>query len=316
MLKLQAFLALEKSVASTMHAAWDHVARRIVSQVGPLLAARKWDDAHDIANKLSMFGVVERHRKRLEELAVSSFLFGAHNVTGSLQATSYVKREQSLPYSIQLALDQMTDMVEFHGAEMVRQELHKAIRREELRKYDMSSEDLEEAGMQNPEQAGPRKKKKVRKDDDMAERLNQAVTGTGRMAIDIAANLTTSRLVTLGFLAEAINKKIETYQINEVLDEKTCPVCQYMHGKTFYVQKEYGRVMQALGTQDPQQLKSLAPWPNQSKAGLAKLNAMSLEEMQAEGYGSPPYHPGCRGVLALVGTVTEEIPLGGLVSSP
>jgi tetratricopeptide (TPR) repeat protein len=33
--------------------------------------------------------------------------------------------------------------------------------------------------------------------------------------------------------------------------------------------------------------------------------------MQGEGYGSPPYHPFCRGILALVGSVEENVPLGG-----
>jgi hypothetical protein len=38
---------------------------------------------------------------------------------------------------------------------------------------------------------------------------------------------------------------------------------------------------------------------------------MSLAEMQDAGYGSPPYHPGCRGFLVPLGSVDTSIPLGG-----
>lgn len=38
---------------------------------------------------------------------------------------------------------------------------------------------------------------------------------------------------------------------------------------------------------------------------------MSLAEMQDAGYGSPPYHPGCRGLLVPLGSVDTSIPLGG-----
>ena len=127
----------------------------------------------------------------------------------------------------------------------------------------------------------------------------------GRKLVDIGANLTTSRLVSLGFLAEAVERNITTYQVSEVLDERTCPVCRQMHGKTFQVAHEHSRLMTVLGTSDPKELRNIAPWPRQNKAGLDALRGMSSEEMQAAGFGSPPYHPMCRGLLVLNGNVTE-----------
>jgi hypothetical protein len=155
------------------------------------------------------------------------------------------------------------------------------------------------------------KRDKLRKADSLADQLNDAVLNGGKVAIDLGANLTTSRLVSLGFLAEALDAGVTTYQVNEVLDDRTCPVCQYMNGKTFDVANEHSRLIQALNTSDPQELKSISPWPGQSEDDLSELYGMSLEELQGAGYGSPPYHPGCRGMLHLAGTVNEEIPLGG-----
>ena len=145
----------------------------------------------------------------------------------------------------------------------------------------------------------------------LADKLNAAVLSGGSAPIDLAANLTTSRLISLGFLAEAIHRKEDTYTVNEVLDGRTCSVCRYMHGRTFKTQQQYDCVVQQLSTSDPNALRSLAPWPDQSAAGLQTLYSMSAGDMQGAGYGSPPYHPGCRGFLALVGSVEEDIPLGG-----
>lgn len=287
MVKLQAFLSLERSTSSTIQSVMTKVADTAFDKLLPLLEAGKWDEAHDLANRLSLNGVVEDQRKRLEELAVASLLFGAQNVTGSPSSTSFVRGTQQLPWAIQQALDQLTDMVEGAGADQMRTAIHDLIRSQEV------------ASLQKAEQS-------------LVDMLNAAVMGTGKMAVDISANLTTSRLVTLGFLSEAMQADIATYQINEVLDSRTCPVCQYMHGKTFRVDQEYARVLTTIGTSDPKELKSIAPWPSASKAGLSQLNGMSLGEMQGAGYGSPPFHPGCRGVLGLVGTVTETIPLGSL----
>ena len=295
MAKLQAFLSLEKSTAGTLASVWTATARKALAALRPLLEERRWDEAYDIADRLTMQGVVATHRRRLEELAVSALLFGAHHVAGKVGETSFVKGRKPLPSGLHQALDQLAVMVEQGGGEMVRNQLHALIHAEETQVDGVPAAPVsifKAEGM------------------TLAERLNAAVLGTGGAVIDIGANLTTSRLVTLGFLAEAVERSIDSYQVNEVLDERTCPVCEYMHGKVFEVAQEHSRVLTALGSMDPKELRSLAPWPSQTKAGLAALNSMSLGEMQAAGYGSPPYHPGCRGVLVLVGTVEERIALG------
>ena len=291
MIRPEAFLSLERSIAATMDATWAPVARKVHTKVLPILEQGWWDDAHDIANRLTLFGVVENQRKRLEELAVSAFLFGAHHVTGNVGATSFVQRKQEIPYALQQALDQLTEMVEAGGGEQVRNQLHALIRDQEL---GVKAE----------------RPSLMKADMDLADRLNAAVLGTGKSVIDIAANMTTSRLITLGFLSEAMYHKIDVYQVNEVLDSRTCAVCQHMHGKTFNVTYEYHRVLTALSVMDPQQLKSLAPWPKQNRESLENLRTMTPEQMQTSGFGSPPFHPMCRGMLALADTVTDEITLG------
>jgi hypothetical protein len=49
------------------------------------------------------------------------------------------------------------------------------------------------------------------------------------------------------------------------------------------------------------------------RASVKQLKKLSEAEIQARGWGSPPYHPLCRGQLVPLGTVEEMVPVPGLV---
>ena len=138
---------------------------------------------------------------------------------------------------------------------------------------------------------------------DLAAALNDAVDKGGKVAINLGATLTTSRLVTLGFLSQAKKLGRKTYQVDEVLDDRTCPVCMEMNGTPFDVDRQYDRTLQALAASDPQDLKAIAPWPE-----LDGVAGGDPDELQARGYGAPPYHPGCRGMLSLVDEEEVQVP--------
>lgn len=464
----KAFVAIEETMAAAMHGTWAKIAQQLLEQLRPALAAGKWEEAHGLADQLHMQGVVSQARPKIEEMAISAVLFGAHHVAGAVRTTSFAKGRE-IPYAMQNGINQLVAMVESDGVAHIRRHLHALIRDLQLEDGTtlLSKEDMglvgqdfgANGGLMEPDQH-ERKKRKIKKgpktlyvsrrlinaqdvidwahtqgfksvqmpedmhatiayskepfdwdaldplgaqvkvqadprglnqfgdatvlrfqsaelegrwrefveagaswDHDgfsphitltwagpprplaeiepyrgplvfgpevfkpinpdwrseheelelrkaeasLADRLNEAVLTGGRLAINISANLTTSRLATFGFLAEAVTTGVETYQINEILDKKTCSVCRMMHGRTFDVQREYGRVLQALSTSDPQELRSISPWPSNSKAGLTALGELSAEEMQAAGFGSPPFHPGCRGFLDLVGSVTDTV---------
>lgn len=445
-MKMEAYLSLEASVASTMEARWLKIAHDLIGQLHPLIEAKKFNDAHACINSFSLNGIVETERKRIEELLTSAILFGAQNLTPKLSETELVKGNVSLPPELKHAIDQLEIMIEQDGADQIRKLLHDLVREYEIvektkaEDFDPSkstlyvSRDLleceaflkwaKEQGFAStldpddlhvticyskeptdwkatPAQSSPitvsggtrdikqfgdavvltftsealqarhdefisagasfdfdeyrphitityqpgavdlskvlpfegdlyfsgeifqpikegwaddLEETSLKKAADLAlaEQLNAAVMGGGKAVIDIGANLTTTRLVALGFLGEAKGKGVTKYQISAILDDKTCPVCRYMDGKSFEVESEYSKVISALTTQDPQQLKHIAPWPKQTKAGLHDLNKMSLHELQKHGYGSPPFHPICRCQLVSVGTVKEQIPLHGM----
>jgi hypothetical protein len=86
-----------------------------------------------------------------------------------------------------------------------------------------------------------------------------------------------------------------------------------MHGKTFKVAREHAKLEQVLQLQDPEALKSAAPYPKQDDDALKQLKQLDDAEIQQHGWGSPPYHPMCRGQLVPLGTVEQMVPVEELV---
>ncbi|HEY0820042.1 MAG TPA: hypothetical protein VGD46_14755, partial [Rhizobacter sp.] len=133
--------------------------------------------------------------------------------------------------------------------------------------------------------------------------LRAAGAKRGSQYLGLAANLHVSRLSSAGFLLEATAGGIKEYQVSELLDSHTCAVCRRMHGMTFPVAQGVQHLAQVFGTTDPIALANLAPWPKQTKAGLAAFNRLDQAGLLDARFHLPPYHPNCRGIIVPVGTV-------------
>jgi hypothetical protein len=132
---------------------------------------------------------------------------------------------------------------------------------------------------------------------ELAAIINNGISKNLKTIVDVGANLTTARVINYGFLVEAQAQGVVSYMVSEVLDNRTCPVCELMHGTVFEVEKSLARTSEIINVTDPNVLKQRAPFPSQSKAGIEALGKMSSADLQAAGYDTPPYHPLCRGIL-------------------
>jgi hypothetical protein len=292
MAKLKAYVGLETTVAATITAGWARRARPIMAKLETALQAGRFDEAREVAWTIRLDGIASAQRNKLEELAVSAMLLGAARIV-PMQQTALMTGALPLPYLLGPAIDQFVRIIE-HAAVHVRAAVLRLIEREE--------------------QAARRAAELTKADKDtLADQLNAAVLGTGKGLIAAGANATTSRLVSYGFLSQAQESGIVAYQVTEVLDEVICPVCEVMHGKSFEVAREHAKLEQVLQLQDPEALKTAAPWPKQDDASVKVLRSLSEAEIQARGWGSPPYHPLCRGQLVPLGTVEAMVPVQELV---
>jgi hypothetical protein len=141
---------------------------------------------------------------------------------------------------------------------------------------------------------------------------------SGKTFFNLASSLHTSRVSAYGFTAEAQALGMDDYTINEQLDNRICPVCEAMHGKKFSVTEARKLLEVVLRVKDPEDLKSLQPWPSQNPADIEALRVMTNKELVAKGWHIPPYHPKCRGMLSRVGKAptlnqikTNQIPPEG-----
>jgi len=142
---------------------------------------------------------------------------------------------------------------------------------------------------------------KVKKAEPVLLPFASFMDDAGRAYLNIVSSLHTSRVSAYGFTAEAFALGIKDYQLSEQLDGRTCPVCRALHGKKFPVGEARQTLDIVTRVTDPDDLKSLQPWPGQTKADVVKLRAMSNDDLIQANWHIPPFHPRCRGMLVRSG---------------
>lgn len=141
---------------------------------------------------------------------------------------------------------------------------------------------------------------------------------------DVVASAFTGRARSYGQLSSYAEAGIERYVIEAVLDERTTPVCRFLHGKSFTVKSGLDRFDEV--EQAPERLKELSPWVRDAvdettgkrllyvKQGDARVpiaevvrsgegtrddrgefaRGRSERTLTGLGIGFPPYHGLCR----------------------
>jgi hypothetical protein len=123
-------------------------------------------------------------------------------------------------------------------------------------------------------------------------------------ALQLAASLHAVRLSAFGFTAEAEVLGVSEYMISAQLDERVCPICEYMDGKTFRVSDARASLNTILREKNPEALETLQPWPRQDKESLAEFQSLADDELIDKNWHIPPFHPNCRCLLVH----TDEVP--------
>ncbi len=115
-----------------------------------------------------------------------------------------------------------------------------------------------------------------------------------RRVIDTTVN----KIRNYGNIAYLNQAKIESYEIVEIMDQKTCQWCATMNGKEFSVVKN-AELIRNVTSLEPQDGVTLTPFATSVKIDEFKL--MSNAEIQAKGMSIPAFHCNCRGrVVAVV----------------
>lgn len=281
MAKVEAYVAIEETVREITLKAIQKEVSAITQSVMGQIEAGNYAEAERLVSLFTLNGSLEKRRKNLREVLVTALVFG-QSLLVPAKATALTTGAMDLPDVLDDGIDQLILLVEGQLVENVqkslRNEIAKALMEDELVPFSKAEKAI-----------------RINAPDEVGNYV--------RAGVSTRANLITSRLVSFGFLAQAQRSEITTYQISEVLDTRICPVCKYMHGQTFEIEGEIERLTLVLKTKNVDELKSLAPFPSQTKDGLKQLYSMSPSQLKAAGFSVPPFHPGCRGVVVKAGSV-------------
>jgi hypothetical protein len=308
-LGLRTIIGIEKSAAKALRASIEPAVIKLGDQVKAAVKAGDTQKALHLVGHFDITQHVNKITPALEELAMSAAIFGASQ-TQEPHKTLFVQgKGHRLVFK---AARQMQSIATKMANERIREHARLAITAKDKSSLRSVARKSFEIGC-CPEHTIV--KRLLLKADtvipadqqDISDALNAATLGNGRLAADVGANLTTTRLASYGFLAQAAADGHTRYQITAELDDRTCPVCMYMHGKSLDVGRALDQTEEALSADNPDDLSDIAPWPGQSRADLQDMLQMDPEELQAAGYMVPPFHPACRCVLQDDGTVAETL---------
>lgn len=121
----------------------------------------------------------------------------------------------------------------------------------------------------------------------LKERI-QKIDTRGESYFALMSDVQVGRTWVFTGLEMAQQESVTEYVIIAELDQKTCPVCQRLHGQHFPVKGAYDRMERALATTDIAEITGLWPFPR-----VPQLDNRSPEEIRDLEL-APPFHGRCR----------------------
>lgn len=108
---------------------------------------------------------------------------------------------------------------------------------------------------------------------------------------DVVSSSALVRSRAFGAISGMEEAGIIEYEILTMGDERTCPICAEMDGRTFSVEVARKRIDAALGIEDADEFKDIFSWQTHPAAGI------SNSELEEHGQNLPPFHARCRCVV-------------------
>ena len=284
MAKLEAFLVLEATLVSKLTTKYKkHIAiqsKKITNKLtkGDIAGAVKAVDG------ISMAKSYKGLNKFLIHFKTMSMMYGGNRLTPLKETEIY--KTKKVPEEGTLIIKQLKQMIDL-SSQSVKDKALSLIDEFEQQAKGIDTVKIEKAAIQ------------------IEDIIEDILGTTGNSKLEIIASLQASRLAGMGYVYEAEIVGVTTYRVSEQLDRRTCPVCKIMHGKQFSVADARQKLDTAIRTTDPEDLKTLSPWPKQDAQSLKQLQEMSAEDLVGRNFQTPPYHPRCRGQLVVSTEVTE-----------
>lgn len=267
---LRTYLEIEDSLARRLSRTWKPLALQVFTKVQDLVAAGDWAAAYAAAQDVDLSVVGDSNREWIKYMLQAAMVFGAKVASSGQKVTAV-----SLG-SYDKLLSRQTDVLCASLEYNVTIDMHRQLV-QLIANQQAAAEIVQKA---------PRKPRYVKEFVSFKK--------GGDEALQMVSSLHTSRLAVWGFTAEADVLGITRYQLQAVLDGRTSKYCRWINGKSFEVSDALSSITTILDSQNPDDLRSLHPWPKQTKAAFAEYATLSEQEMVARKMHIPPFHPHCR----------------------
>ena len=134
--------------------------------------------------------------------------------------------------------------------------------------------------------------------EELAEQLREALGGKvgGYKYWDVASSAALVRSRSFGCVAGMVEAGIVEYEILAMADERMCPICGEMNGRTFSVSATQKVIDSVLDIKSPDDFKDAMSWHSSPPVGV------SNEKLLADGMSIPPFHGRCRCTLVMAET--------------
>lgn len=270
------YLQIEAALQDRLLKAWRPIARKLYKRMYALVKDEKFDEALRLAGEIDLGPVAVKNREYIKAVLWKAMQFGASMAAGTEKTAVSVGK-----YTKTLNMVADGFIASFvHNATL--QTYRSAV--QSIATARATAESVQKA------ETAPRFLKEF-----------TSFQGEGEDMVQTIASLHTSRLAVWGFTAEAEVRGMQKYKLSAVIDSRTSDFCRWINGKEFDVEVAREKVIQALSVQNPDDLKTIAPWPKQTKAAMSSYAEMSADQLQKLGYSVPPFHPGCRTLCVPVG---------------
>lgn len=137
--------------------------------------------------------------------------------------------------------------------------------------------------------------------DELAKELRESLGGEvgGYKYWDVVSSAALVRSRSFGCISGMVEAGITEYEILAMGDERMCPICGELNGRTFSVTETREVIDRTLGISDPDKFKEAMPWHTEPPTGISK------DKLVAAGMSVPPFHGRCRCTLVMVSEHTE-----------
>lgn len=266
------YLDLERMLTGRLMSGWSTVAADAYAAVADALKVNDWGLAADEAHKLDISVIGDGNTGFASMIFAGCIDHGA-SVAANGKST---RKSTDFPVELKHVVQQFQSAMEYGATMQLQKKLLQLIAQTKAQ---------HEEGV-------------VQKADPVRDFVS--FRQDGDRLLKMISALHTNRLSSWGFVAEADSLKQTTYKLSAMLDKRTSRFCRFIDGQTFTIESARPILESALHTDDPEDLRTIQPWPDQSKDSMDKIMGLSKSDLVARGFHVPPFHPGCRTMMVRV----------------